>query len=143
MDPIITSNVISIGKELLNKVSNSINPSGSSDSTTFAQKLEDSQNSSSTKESSQTTIQNLQKSFKSDLHKDPATEKFFTQNKDNTIHLEKRADGSAQFISSNGQSLIIKKNSPHCVKANELIDLCLKNSTNLTAMRPNAIVFNS
>jgi hypothetical protein len=143
MDPIITSNVISIGKELLNKVSNSVNPPNSSDSIPFAKKLEDSQNSTSTKESSETRIQNLQKSFKSELLKDPATEKFFTQNKDNTIHLEKRADGSAQFISSNGQSLIIKKNSPHCIKANELIELCFTNSTNLTAMRPNAIVFNS
>ena len=143
MDPIITSNVISIGKELLNKVSNSVNPPNSSDSIPFAKKLEDSQNSTSTKESSETRIQNLQKSFKFELLKDPATEKFFTQNKENTIHLEKRADGSAQFISSNGQSLIINKNSPHCVKANELLELCFKNSSNLSAMRPNAIVFNS
>ena len=141
MDPIITNNIISIGKELFNKVSNTISPPSSSDSTSFAEKLEISQKSTSTNESPETTIQNLLESFNSELLKDPETEKFFNQNKGNTIHLEKRADGSALFISSSGQSMVINKNSPHCMKANELIDLCFKNSTNLTAMRPNAIVF--
>ena len=141
MDPITTSNVISIGKELFNKVSNSINPPSSSDSTPFAEKLEISQKPNLTNESPKTTIQNLLESFNSELIKDPETEKFFKQNKGNTIHLEKRADGSALFISSSGQSMVIDRNSPHCIKANKLIDLCFKNSTNLTPMRPNAIVF--
>ena len=143
MDPITASGVFSIGKELLSKAATSLAPSEHADGSKFSEKLEGSQNASVDTSDPSLRLQKLEGSLKADLLNDPKTASFFQQNQNNKVYLEKRADGSVQFLSSNGQSLVLEADSPHCSKANELLDLCFENKFNLTAMRPNAVAFNS
>jgi len=74
---------------------------------------------------------------------DPDTAAFFKRNESNQLFIEKRADGSVQFISSSGESLVFDSESKHCGKALELVNLCLENKINLSSMRPNAVTFTS
>ena len=141
MDPITASGVFSIGKELINKATNTLLPSSSSSE--FSGQLEASSEPSITTTDPQLRVKKLEEILKSDLLNDPKTANFFQQNQSNQIYLEKRADGSVQFLSSNGQELILDADSPHCIKANELLNLCFQNKLNLTSFRPNAVSFNS
>ena len=143
MDPITSSGVFSIGKELISKVTSTLSPSSNVSQSQFRGQLEGSIDHSIATSDPQLRIQKLEEILKSDLLNDPKTANFFQQNQSNQIYLEKRADGSVQFISSNGQDLILEADSPHCSKANELLNLCFDNKLNLTSFRPNAVTFNS
>ncbi len=143
MDPITASGVFSIGKELLAKATSGISQDEPIGSAKFSQQLEGTQDTSVVTIDPNLRVQKLEENLKSELLKDPKTASFFQQNQSNNIFLEKRADGSVQFLSSNGQSLILDSKSPNCSKANELLDLCFENKLNLTDMRPNAVTFNS
>jgi hypothetical protein len=143
MDPITASGVITIGKELLDRASNILPSPQEHKSTQFSSHLTDASNVPGKGENSEIRVQELEQKLKADLLKDPLTANFFQQNQSNQIFLEKRADGSVQFVSSSGQSLILDKSSTHCSKANQLFDFCYKNQVNLTALRPNAVTFNS
>ena len=143
MDPITASGVFSIGKELINKATSALSPSSNLSPSQFSGQLEKSSEPSVVTSDPQLRIQKLEEILKSDLLNDPKTANFFQQNQSNQIYLEKRADGSVQFISSNGQDLILEADSPHCLKANELLNLCFENKLNITSFRPNAVTFNS
>ena len=143
MDPITASGVFSIGKELINKATSTLSPSSNLSQSQFSGQLEGSNEPSIVTSDPQLRVQKLEEILKSDLLNDPKTANFFQQNQSNQIYLEKRADGSVQFISSNGQDLILDSDSPHCAKANELLNLCFDNKLNLTTFRPNAVTFNS
>ena len=143
MDPITASGVITIGKELLDRASNLLPSTHESKSTQFSSHLSDASSNSAKDVNSEIFVQELEQKLKADLLKDPLTANFFQQNQSNQIFLEKRADGSVQFVSSNGQSLILEKSSIHCSKANQLFDFCHDKQVNLTALRPNAVTFNS
>lgn len=143
MDPITASGIFSIGKELISKATSTLSPSSNVSQSQFRGQLEDSIGPSIATSDPQLMIQKLEEILKSDLLNDPKTANFFQQNQSNQIYLEKRADGSVQFISSNGQDLILEADSPHCSKANELLNLCFDNKLNLTSFRPNAVTFNS
>ena len=143
MDPITASGVFSIGKEIINKATSALSPSSNLSPSQFSGQLETSIEPSVVTSDPQLRIQKLEEILKSDLRNDPKTANFFQQNQSNQIYLEKRADGSVQFISSNGQDLIIDSDSPHCKKANELLNLCFENKLNLTSFRPNAVTFNT
>ena len=143
MDPITASGVFSLGKEIINRVSSSLSADKSTKSASFESQLEASKKPTVTTTDPNLQIQKLEHSIKADLLNDPETANFIQQNQNNNIFLEQRADGSVQFVSSNGDSLILDKNSPHCAASNDLLELCLENKINLTAMRPNAVTFNS
>ena len=143
MDPISASGLISIGKEIFEQASSSVVKNDRALNADFATHMVSDQASTSKISDPRLRIEKLQTELKSDLLKDPNTANFFQQNSNCQIFLEKRADGSVQFISSSGQSLVIEKDSGHCLKANELLDLSLENKINLTAMRPNAVSFDS
>ncbi len=143
MDPITASGVFSIGKELISKAKDTFSPSLQVSPSQFSGRLEASNKASVITNDPLLRVQKLESILKSDLLNDPKTANFFQQNQSNQIYLEKRADGSVQFISSNGQDLIIDSDSPHCEKANELLNLCFQNKLNLTSFRPNAVTFNT
>ena len=143
MDPITASGVFSLGKEIINRVSSSLLSDKSTKLASFDSQLEASKKPVVSTTDPNLKVQKLENSIKADLLRDPETANFFQQNQSNNIFLEQRADGSVQFVSSNGNSLVLDKNSPHCAVANELLELCLQNKINLTAMRPNAVTFNS
>ena len=143
MDPISASGLISIGKEIFEQAASSVVKNDRALNADFATHLVSDQASTSKISDPRLRIEKLQTELKSDLLNDPNTANFFQQNSNCQIFLEKRADGSVQFISSRGQSLVIPKDSAHCTKANELLDLSLENKINITAMRPNAVSFDS
>ncbi len=143
MDPITATGIISIGREIIDNVVSPSNSLNVGKIKSFSKQIEETNNDSNVVTNPTLRVQKLEGELKSELLKDPATATFFQQNKSNQIFLEKRADGSVQFVSSSGQSLIIKKNSPHCSKANEILSLCFENKINLAAMRPNAVSFTS
>lgn len=143
MDPITASGVFSLGKEIISRVSSSLLTDSSTKPTSFDSQLDASKKATTVAIDPNLQVQKLENSLKAQLLKDPKTANFFQQNQNNNIFLEKRADGSVQFVSSNGNSLILEKDSVHCTTANDLLELCLENNINLTAMRPNAVTFNS
>ena len=143
MDPITASGVFSLGKEIISRVSSSLLTDSSTKPTSFDRQLDASKKATTVAIDPNLQVQKLENSLKAQLLKDPKTANFFQQNQNNNIFLEKRADGSVQFVSSNGNSLILEKDSVHCTTANDLLELCLENNINLTAMRPNAVTFNS
>ena len=143
MDPITASGVISIGKELINKVSSSLGTKNQVQPAPFIDELEKSQSSKVTLSDPSSRAQKIANELKSNLVKDPETVAFFKRNENNQLFIEKRADGSVQFISSSGENLIVKSDSKHCIKALELFNLCLENKINTSSLRPNAVTFNS
>ena len=143
MDPITASGVFSLGKEIISRVSSSLLTDSSTKPASFDSQLDASKKATTVAIDPNLQAQKLESSLKAQLLKDPETANFFQQNQNNNIFLEKRADGSVQFVSSNGKSLILEKNSVHCTPANDLLELCFENKINLTAMRPNAVTFNS
>ena len=143
MDPITASGVISIGKQLINKVSSSLGAKNQVQPASFINELDKSQSSQVTTSEPSSRVQKIANELKSELIKDPETAAFFKRNETNQLFIEKRADGSVQFISSSGENFIVRSDSKHCGKALELFDLCLENKINLSSLRPNAVTFNS
>ena len=143
MDPITASGVISIGKELLNKVTTSINREKTLNPSSFSEELNKSQSGKLSDCDLKLKCEKLLQEIKSDLLKDPETASFFQRNKNNQVFLEKRADGSVQFVSSSGENMVLNANTTECGKSLDLINLCIENSINLSSFRPNSVVFNS
>mgnify|MGYP003987889777 CR=1 FL=1 len=104
MDPITASGVISIGKQLINKVSSSLSAKNQVQPASFINELDKSQSSQVTTSEPSSRVQKIANELKSDLMKDPETAAFFKRNENNQLFIEKRADGSVQFISSNGEN---------------------------------------
>ena len=143
MDPITASGVISIGKELLNKVTTSINREKTLNPSSFSEELNKSQSGKLSDCDLKLKCEKLLQEIKSDLLKDPETASFFQRNENNQVFLEKRADGSVQFVSSSGENMVLNANTTECGKSLDLINLCTENSINLSSFRPNSVVFNS
>ena len=73
-----------------------------------------------------------------------ATASTFTQGKSTKYgYWEKRADGSVQFLSSSGETLVLPKESEACKQAINYFDLCLEEKSNLSEFRPNAVLFDA
>tara|TARA_B100002019_G_scaffold67962_1_gene58521 strand:- start:1451 stop:1882 length:432 start_codon:yes stop_codon:yes gene_type:complete len=143
MDPVTASGVITIGKQLISNVATSLKVGKKHSMVSFKDKLENSQPKRYSIEDPNLLQEKLQIDLKSELLKNPETASFLERNENNQIFIEKRADGSIQFISSSGESLVLDQYSTECSKALEFFDVCIQNNINLTAMRPNAVIFNS
>jgi hypothetical protein len=143
MDPITASGVISIGKELLNKVTTSIDRAPPSNPSSFSEELNKSQSAKLSDFDPKLKCEKLIQDIKSDLLKDPKTASFLQRNESNQVFLEKRADGSVQFISSSGENMVLNANTTECAKSLDLINLCIENNINLSSFRQNSVVFNS
>ena len=143
MDPITASGVISIGKELLNKVTTSLNREKTLNPSSFSEELNKSQSGKLSDCDLKLKCEKLLQEIKSDLLKDPETASFFQRNENNQVFLEKRADGSVQFVSSSGENMVLNANTTECGKSLDLINLCIENNINLSSFRPNSVVFNS
>jgi hypothetical protein len=63
------------------------------------------------------------------------------RNENSQVYLEKRADGSVQFLSSSGETLVLPKESVACKQAFNYFDLCLEEKKNLSEFRPDAVLF--
>jgi len=83
------------------------------------------------------------KSARTALLGDPQISSFMQRNDNSQVYLEKRADGSVQFLSSSGETLVLAKESKSCKQALNYFDLCLEEKSNLSEFRPNAVLFDA
>jgi hypothetical protein len=141
MDPIIAGSLVSVGKNFIQGLSNRLT-SGPEVKTlgqnSFSQELN---KVSSTDSVEKTTMDT--KTLHASLLEDPQVSSFVENNKDCQIFLEKRADGSVQFLSSSGETLVLPRESKTCANASNYFDLCVEEEKNLTPLRPGAVIFDS
>ena len=140
MDPIIAGSLVSVGKNLIQGISNKltsepeVNALGNN---TFSQEL-----NKVSSDSVKKTVMNA-KALHASLLEDPQVSSFVEKNKDCQVFLEKRADGSVKFLSSSGETLVLPKNSQACANALDYYNLCVEEGKNLTPLRPGAVIFDS
>ena len=140
MDPIIAGSLVSAGKNFIQGVANYLTPTqeiNALDQNTFSQEL----NKVATDSVEKTTMN--AKALHASLLEDPQVSSFVERNKDCQVFLEKRADGSVQFLSSSGETLILPKESKTCANALNYFDLCVTEEKNLTSFRPDSVIFDS
>jgi hypothetical protein len=140
MDPIIAGSLVSVGKNLIQGVANCLTPApeiNALDPNTFSRELDKAATDSVVK-----TTMNA-KALHASLLEDPQVSSFVERNKDCQVFLEKRADGSVQFLSSSGETLILPKESKTCANALNYFDLCVTEGKNLTSLRPDSVIFDS
>ena len=140
MDPIIAGSLVSVGKNFIQGVANCLTPTqeiNALDQNTFSQEMD-----KVATDSVQKTTMNA-KALHASLLEDPQVSSFVERNKDCQVFLEKRADGSVQFLSSSGETLILPKESKTCANALNYFDLCVTEEKNLTSLRPDSVIFDS
>lgn len=141
MDPIIAGSLVSAGKNLIEGITNSLTPDPEIKSigkSSFSQEL----NKVSPTDSVEKVAMNT-KALHDSLLENPQVSSFVEKNKDCQIFLEKRADGSVQFLSSSGQTLVLPKESKTCANALSYFEQCVEAEKNLTPLRPGAVIFDS
>ena len=141
MDPIIAGSLVSAGKNLIEGITNSLTPDPEIKSigkSSFSQEL----NKVSQTDSVEKVAMNT-KALHDSLLENPQVSSFVEKNKDCQIFLEKRADGSVQFLSSSGQTLVLPKESKTCANALSYFEQCVEAEKNLTPLRPGAVIFDS
>ena len=141
MDPIITGGIVSAGKTLLTGIaSHMASPSEHakvSANTSFPDQLGKASNQQTFK-----TYANS-KAISKDLVQDPEINSFMERNKANDVFVEKRADGSAQLLSSSGEVLILPEGSEPCKLALQYFDRCLEEKAQLSDFRTNAVLLDA
>ena len=138
MDPIIASGLVSVGKNFIQGISNTLTSDSAVDSlgkSSFSDEL----NSASATPVGKTSMN--AKALHASLLEDPQIASFAERNKDCQVFLEKRADGSVKFLSSSGETLVLAKESKSCANALSYFDLCVQEEKNLTSLRPDAVIF--
>lgn len=140
MDPIIAGGLLSAGKNLLNGISNQLTSkedSAQHGTISFPDELGKASGQASSNPFPDS------KSARAALLEDPQVSSFLQRNDNSQVFLEKRADGSVQFLSSSGETLVLAKESESCKQALNYFDLCLKEKSNLSEFRPNAVLFDA
>ena len=138
MDPITAGGLLSVGKNLLDGISNQLTSKTEVDKQgqiSFPDQLGKASGQASQKPFSDS------KSARSALLDDPQVSSFMERNASAQVYLEKRADGSVQFLSSSGETLVLPKESGPCKQALNYFDLCLQEKSNLCEFRPNSVLF--
>lgn len=141
MDPIITGGIVSAGKTLLTGIaSHMASPAEhakASVNTSFPDQLGKASNQQTFK-----TYANS-KAISKDLVQDPEINSFMERNKANDVFVEKRADGSAQLLSSSGEVLVLPEGSEPCKLALQYFDRCLEEKAQLSDFRTNAVLLDA
>lgn len=138
MDPIIAGGLVSVGKNLLDGISNQLTSKKeieAQERISFPAELGKASNRTEPRPFSDS------KSAQSALLEDPQVSSFMERNANSQVYLEKRADGSVQFLSSSGETLVLPKESVACKQAFNYFDLCLEEKKNLSEFRPDAVLF--
>jgi hypothetical protein len=140
MDPITAGGLLSAGKNLLDGISNQLTSKNAVDAQgqiSFPEQLG--------KASGQVTPSSFpdSKTARSALLEDPQVSSFMERNSSSQVYLEKRADGSVQFLASSGETLVLSKESSSCKQALNYFDLCLQEKSNLCEFRPNSVLFDA
>lgn len=130
MNPVVASSLVSMGKDLLDRVTTQSPNLPQPNSTSFSKELD--QVAASEKALSR-------KELREEFTNSPAVQSFLEKNSGDTLYLEKRADGSMQILSSTGSTLILKEGTEACATAQQFFAACLKDQVNLSENRANAV----
>jgi len=133
VNPLAVSELTRLGSSLLKNGFNSIR------SKTNVQNVQSTHFENELKSAQKLTTPTELEAQKVELLKDPALSPFLKQNSDNTIHLDKLADGSMRLVSSSGDFLTLSPNSEICQKASQFHSSSLNIGENITASRPNSV----
>ena len=141
MNPVVASSIISLGKDLIEKIStpqNTISVPESSNPKPFVSELEDAQ-STSLEKPKQIYAKLDEKELKTMLLEEPTVASFAEANPNSQIFLQKRADGSIQLCSSSGQTLVLDKSTTTNQIAVSYFEKSLTSENNQSAHHPGAV----
>ena len=130
MNPVVASSLVSMGKDLLDRVTTPSPNHPQPNSTSFSNEL-------SEVSAAEKSLSN--KELKEEFINSSTVQSFLEKNSGDTLYLEKRADGSMQILSSNGRTLILKEGSEVCSTAKKFFESCIKEQAHLSDNRPNAV----
>lgn len=130
MNSVVASSLISVGKNLLDKVTSPSLNLPQPRSTSFSEEL-----------NGVTATENAlsRKELQEEFLQAPAIQSFLDKDTGDTLYLEQRADGSMQILSSSGKILILKEGSEACSTAKKFFQTCLKEQIQLSDNRVNAV----
>ena len=89
MNPILATNLFSIGKKIINKVTSDFSSTSRACQSQFSNHLNSLEKTESSVQNHNLKLQKLEISLKSELLKDPKTANFFQQNQSNQIFWKK------------------------------------------------------
>jgi len=133
MNPIAVAELTQLGSSILRKGISSLSKTENhpSNPSAFADKLKGAESALTRSELKDLKIQLLNDSSLSD---------FFKQNTDNTIHLDKLADGSMRLTSSSGDFITLAQGSTTGQLAIQFHDASLEACENLSPSRENSVL---
>jgi hypothetical protein len=133
MDPIIATGLVNIGGNILQKILPSNRPSvENSKSSSFESNLKDLQDSSLSLKSLDT--------LRTEITDSPELQDFLSRNSGNKISLDKLSDGSVRVLSSTGDFMTLRPESPACAKANQFMEDSIYSDQNLSPDRKNSVI---
>ena len=130
MNPVVASSLVSLGKNLLNRVTTPEPNLPQPESTSFSNELR-------TINANEKLLSS--KELKEEFLSSPTVQSFLEKNSGDTLYLEKRADGSMQILSSNGRTLILNEGSEACFTAKKFFESCLKEQAHFSDNRRNGL----
>ncbi|MDG1356542.1 MAG: hypothetical protein P8P90_09910 [Opitutales bacterium] len=133
MDPVIATGLINIGGNILQKILPSNPPSvENSKSSSFESNLQDIQGSSPTSKSLET--------LRDEITNSPELKDFLSRNSGNEISLDKLSDGSVRVLSSTGDFMTLRPESPACANANQFLANSMSSGQNINPGRENSVM---
>ena len=133
MDPVIATGLINIGGNILQKILPSNPPSvENSKSSSFESNLQDIQGSSPTSKSLET--------LRDEITNSPELKDFLSRNSGNEISLDKLSDGSVRVLSSTGDFMTLRPESPACANANQFLANSMSSGQNINRGRENSVM---
>ncbi len=133
MNPIAVAELTQLGSYILRQGISSLSKTENHSTTpsAFADKLKGAESTLTRSDLNDLKTKLLNDSYLSD---------FFNQNTDNTIHLDKLADGSMRLTSSSGDFITLPKGSTTGQLAMQFHDASIKASENLSPSRENSVL---
>ena len=130
MNPIFATGIVSAGKELIQNLSAPSSKPNLIPAGKFSSELSKAESS---KELSASTLRD-------DFLKIDQVKEFLAADSGSEVHLEGRADGSIQLVSSSGRRLIFDTETQTCDIGQNLLKVSIANQANISTTRPNAIL---
>jgi len=132
MNPVLATNLINLGSNIVNKVLSSENELRVAPAGDFETKLRNFQ----IKPIDEAQLEGI----KSELLQSPELKNFIEKNSNSTISLDQLSDGSIRVLSSSGDFLTLNKESLLLAKADQFLNGSLRNSKNLNPDRANSVI---
>ena len=130
MNPIFATGIVSAGKDLIQNLSAPSSKPNLIPAGKFSAELSKAESS---KELSASTLRD-------DFLKIDQVKEFLAADSGSEVHLEGRADGSIQLVSSSGRRLIFDTGTQTCDIGQNLLKVSIANQANISSTRPNAIL---